>query len=137
MIQTMLDTNLFMSGLFWSGAPEKILNTWQDRQLDLVVSAEIIAEYLTIAKVLSKKYPRVDISPLIDRIVIHGKIIAPIRLSLPVCRDPNDEMFIALTLHSITKIIVSGDKDLLDAAIFCTRVSSDVKNTFTTLRDQY
>ena len=114
MMRIVLDTNVFMSGIFWAGPPEKILNAWQAQQLDLVVSSDIIDEYLRIAKALSKKYPGVDISPFIDMVVIHGKMIAPIPLSAAVCRDPNDDMFIALALSSNTKIIVSGDKDLLD-----------------------
>jgi putative PIN family toxin of toxin-antitoxin system len=114
MIRIVLDTNVFMSGIFWSGPPERILDAWQARGVDLVVSAEIIDEYLRISKALSKKYPGVDISPFIDMVAIHGKMFAPIPLAASVCRDPNDDMFIALALSSNTKIIVSGDKDLLD-----------------------
>jgi len=34
--------------------------------------------------------------------------------SLPICRDPNDQMFIRLAAIGCADILVSGDLDLLD-----------------------
>ena len=32
MIKFVLDTNVFISGIFWSGAPAKILDSWQENK---------------------------------------------------------------------------------------------------------
>ena len=114
MRKIVLDTNVFMSGIFWSGHPAKILDAWQERKLDIVLSLEILDEYIRIGKALSKKYPGVDVNPFIDMVALHGKLFSPVELLKPVSRDPNDDMFIAVAISSNTKIIVSGDKDLLD-----------------------
>ena len=33
MMRIVLDTNVFMSGIFWAGPPEKILNAWQAQHI--------------------------------------------------------------------------------------------------------
>ena len=38
------------------------------------------------------------------------------RLPWAVCRDPKDDMFLACAVTSKTKIIVSGDRDLLSVS---------------------
>jgi len=40
------------------------------------------------------------------------------KLSAPVCRDPDDDKFIACALASKSKLIVSGDKHLLKVSGF-------------------
>jgi len=40
------------------------------------------------------------------------------QLSEPVCEDPDDDMFIACAIASKSKVIVSGDKHLLNIKSF-------------------
>lgn len=114
MKKIILDTNVFMSGIFWAGQPAKILDAWQAHKINLVVSTDILNEYVRIGEALSKKYPGTEISSFIDMVALHGIMVEPGKLSTPVCRDVNDDMFIALALSSGTKLIISGDKDLHD-----------------------
>jgi predicted nucleic acid-binding protein len=37
MIRLVLDTNVFVSGIFWSGPPYKILQAWQKSEISLEV----------------------------------------------------------------------------------------------------
>ena len=46
MIRVVLDTNIFISGIFWSGDSEKILYAWGDEEFELVTSNEIIEEII-------------------------------------------------------------------------------------------
>lgn len=41
-------------------------------------------------------------------------IVEPQPLSVPVCRDPDDDHVLACALAAQATVIVSGDKDLLD-----------------------
>ncbi len=34
-MRIILDTNVFVSGIFWTGAPCRILEAWQDKKLSL------------------------------------------------------------------------------------------------------
>ena len=113
MIRIVLDTNVFMSGIFWSGAPEKILDAWHELRVKLIVSPDILSEYVAVADRLAKKYPGVDVAPFIDLVTVYGELISPIKLKEPVSRDPDDDKFIATALAAKCKLIVSGDQDLL------------------------
>lgn len=44
-MKVILDTNVFMSGIFFSGPPYEILNAWRGERLSLLVSVEILDEY--------------------------------------------------------------------------------------------
>jgi len=48
MIRIVLDTNVFMSGIFWSGNPGKILDAWSNKKIILIFSKEIIDEYIRV-----------------------------------------------------------------------------------------
>ena len=45
MIKFILDTNVFVSGIFWSGPPYKILEAWQTKKLKLIISQDILDEH--------------------------------------------------------------------------------------------
>ncbi len=63
---------------------------------------------------MAKKYSGIDIVPIIELVTIHSELFVPVSLPKPVSRDPDDDKFIALAIAANCKIIVSGDKDLLD-----------------------
>ena len=113
-MRIILDTNVLVSGIFFSGPPFQILNAWQDKQFQLVLSDEILNEYQRVAAILGKKYSEVDIGPFLKFLTVNSDIVAAPPLAEPVSIDPDDNMFIACALASNTKLIVSGDKHLLD-----------------------
>ena len=113
-IKIVLDTNVFVSGIFWSGPPYKILDAWQSGKVTIISSAEILDEYIRVAELLAKKYSGVNVKPFIDLVTIHGDLYEPVKLSESVSCDPDDDKFIACALSAKCKTIVSGDSDLLD-----------------------
>lgn len=116
MNRVLLDTNVFISGIFWSDPPYKILEAWQQGEFKLAISPDILDEYVRVGKLLAEKYKGIDISPIIDLIAIYGDMYAPAILPNPVSKDPNDDMFIACALGAKCKIIISGDSDLLEVS---------------------
>lgn len=44
-IKAILDTNVFISGVFWQGPPFEILKAWQEQRFRLVISPPILDEY--------------------------------------------------------------------------------------------
>jgi putative PIN family toxin of toxin-antitoxin system len=44
-LKIVLDTNVFISGVFFTGPPFKILEAWRDDKLKIVISREILDEY--------------------------------------------------------------------------------------------
>lgn len=61
MTRIVLDTNVLMSGIFWSGPPAKILSAWHEKRLQLVISPDILNEYIRVGDILSKKYTDINI----------------------------------------------------------------------------
>lgn len=113
MIKLVLDTNVFISGIFWSGTPAKILNAWHEKMIKIVSSLEILDEYSRVGEILTKKYPGVDIAPFINLMIKDCEFFTPIKLKNPISRDPDDDKFIAVALAANCHLIVSGDNDLL------------------------
>ena len=52
-MRVVLDTNVLVSGVFFSGLPRRILEAWRDRRVELVVSLEILEEYRRVGERLS------------------------------------------------------------------------------------
>lgn len=113
MMDVILDTNVYISGIFWSGPPYEILKAWQNRKINLVVSQEILDEYDRVSKALSEQYPNIDLSSFIELLAINSKMYAPLKLTEQISRDPDDDKFVACALAANVKFIISGDKDLL------------------------
>lgn len=109
-----MDTNVFISGIFFSGPPHRILQDWRNGRVQLVLTPEIFEEYRRVAEVLHEKFPAVDLTRLLELLLIQAEVCQAEPLEEPVSADPDDDKFIACALASGSKLIVSGDKHLLD-----------------------
>ena len=95
MISIILDTNVFVSGIFWTGPPYLILEAWQKQKVKLIYSIDILDEYTRVSKLLSRKYKALDIDIFIDLFKSHGELHTPVMLPERISDDPDDEKFIA------------------------------------------
>ena len=112
-MKIVLDTNVFISGVFFTGPPFKILEAWRDDKLKIVISREILDEYYRVGKALSAQFPLIDLNPILELLTIKAELISIENLPEPICDDPDDDKFIACAISSKTKLIISGDKHLL------------------------
>jgi putative PIN family toxin of toxin-antitoxin system len=112
-VRIILDTNVFVSGVFFSGSPYRILKAWRDGILTLVISEEIFEEYQRVGEMLGEQFPMVDLKPILDLVRTRAQIYPVKCLPESVADDPDDDKFLACALASKSKIIVSGDKHLL------------------------
>ncbi len=117
-MKIVLDTNVFISGVFFSGPPSEILKAWRDSKFQIELSKEILFEYQRVAEELSSKFPPINIEEIIELLMIHGEIFETNDLSVKICEDPDDNKFIECAIAASTKIIVSGDKHLLKISGF-------------------
>jgi len=97
-MRIVLDTNVFISGIFFAGPPYRILQAWRDDRIQLVACPEILAEYRQVAMRLSHKHKGIDILPLIDLVTVRSEIVHAFPLSERVCEDPKDDIFLACAL---------------------------------------
>lgn len=117
-MRIVLDTNVFISGIFFSGPPFQILKAWRDDKFHLVISQEIIEEYQRVGEILSVQFPDVDLSPILDLLTLKSEFVTPQSLSERVCEDPDDDKFLACAMAGKTKLIISGDKQLLKVSSY-------------------
>jgi predicted nucleic acid-binding protein len=52
-VKIVVDTNVFVSGVFFSGPPHQILQAWRDGKAQLVISPAILDEYVRVGEELS------------------------------------------------------------------------------------
>lgn len=112
-MRVVLDTNVFISGVFFTGPPLQILQLWRDGRIRLVVSAEILDEYRRVGQRLGRLHSGVDLEPFLSLLATHAEIVLAPPLPEPVCEDSADDMFLACALAARAKVVVSGDKHLL------------------------
>lgn len=80
-MKIVLDTNVFISGLFWKGPPQKILEAWAQQKFKLAITPSIIEEYRRVLEELSTKFDITIGEKLLNLISIHGEITPDLLLT--------------------------------------------------------
>ena len=111
-MSVVVDTNVLVSGVFFRGAPFKLVQSWLDHRFEVFVTAPILEEYLRLIeemgliKASQFQYDWSVVLPetcyLIDTPASAGRL----------CRDPDDDKFLLCALHAHADYLVSGDADL-------------------------
>ena len=112
-MKVVLDTNVFVSGVFFSGPPHQILQAWRGGKLQLVISPEIFDEYSRVGEELGEQFPAVDLRPVLELVTLNAEMVSPADSAEPICDDPDDDKFFLCAISAPCKVIVSGDKHLL------------------------
>jgi putative PIN family toxin of toxin-antitoxin system len=117
-VKVILDTNVFVSGIFFTGPPHQILRAWRNGKITLVLSPEILEEYRRVAGTLAEQFPPIELGTMLAIVERESDFhIAP-PLPAPVSDDSDDDKFLACAIASGTEIIISGDKHLLRVSGF-------------------
>jgi putative PIN family toxin of toxin-antitoxin system len=77
-VKVVLDTNVFVSGVFFSGAPHQILRAWRAGKLQLVISPEILDEYSRVGEALAEGFPAIDLRPILEWVTFNAEIVSPV-----------------------------------------------------------
>ncbi|MFO7584771.1 MAG: putative toxin-antitoxin system toxin component, PIN family [Anaerolineales bacterium] len=112
-MKIVLDTNVFVSGVFFGGLPYQILKAWSAGVVELVISDEILSEYKRVAEILAERYPPTNLHTFLSFVEQKAIFFDTPSFTQQVCEDPDDDKFLACALASGATIIVSGDKHLL------------------------
>jgi putative PIN family toxin of toxin-antitoxin system len=115
-VKIVLDTNVFISGAFFSGPPSAILHACIRGDFQPVLSMDILQEYERVAQLFLKGSDDADVARLIAVLLSVSLLVEARELEAPLCRDPADDTFLACALSGAAEAIVTGDKDLLSLA---------------------
>jgi len=117
-MNVVVDTNVFVSAVFFGGVPGRILDYWKLGRMDLLMTEQILSEYVDVLRRLAGRYPKIDPDPIVSLVVRKGVFVQPIHLSEQVCVDLDDDKFIAAAIGGHATSIVSGDQHLVDVSGF-------------------
>ena len=112
-MKVVLDTNIFVSGIHWSGSSEKILRAWMEGKFELVSSLPIIEEIIRVLTSFKIPLDADDISWWESLLLEKSLVVIPTEEVNIIKNDPDDNKFIEAALEAKTEYIVSQDKHLL------------------------
>jgi putative PIN family toxin of toxin-antitoxin system len=112
-VKVVLDTNVFVSGVFFSGLPFQILQAWRDGNIQLITSPEILDEYRRVGEMLAEEHPVIDLERMLEYVIHNAVVFFSPPLLERVCDDSDDDKFLACALASGSNLVVSGDRHLL------------------------
>jgi putative PIN family toxin of toxin-antitoxin system len=108
-----LDTNVFVSAIFWPGDDRRCLAQWSRRKFRVALTPQILDEYRETALRLAAEFSAVNPKPWLDWIADRAVMVEPTQLGKRRSRDADDDAFLACALAAGAEFIVSKDRHLL------------------------
>lgn len=117
-----LDTNVLISATFWKGDADKIIEKVERKELELVLSKEIIEEYarvLNYKEIQDKvKNKNLEMRRSVEKIVSLSTVVEPTEKVSVVKNDTDDDKILECAKAGKVDVIVSNDNHLLDLKEF-------------------
>lgn len=112
-MEVIIDTNVFISGIFWQGESRKVINCWKDNMFILVTSMPIVLELYRILLNFKIKLPEEEMMLWTNLILANSKLVEPKQKLNIIKEDPNDNMFLEAAEESDADFIITQDNHLL------------------------
>jgi len=114
-----LDTSVFISAMLFGGLPGRLVSLWQNDQITLLLSSEVLREYLRVLSYPKFRLTSEEIKSLIEIEVMPFSVPVKVKTRRRlVDKDPSDNKFLELAVDGKADVVVSGDKHLLDLASY-------------------
>lgn len=113
-MRAVLDTNVLISALLFTGVASELVPLWQKGEITVLLSREILDEYLRVLA-----YPKFQLSEEEIKALIEEELLPFVQVIKPgtriraVRRDPSDDKFLECAVAGKADVIISGDKELL------------------------
>jgi putative PIN family toxin of toxin-antitoxin system len=112
-MKVVLDTNVLISALL-GGRSQRVLDLWRAAAFEVIVSTEILSEYLAVIRRPKFKLPPSSIDDISRFLLRYSTSVTPTEPSVKAAADPKDDRFLDAALAGQADLIVSGDHHLLD-----------------------
>ncbi len=108
-----------ISALLFSGTAARLVPLWQSRRITLLISREILTEYLRVFAYPKFQLSDQEIRPLIEEELLPFVETIRVRRRLAVVRrDPDDDKFLECAVAGRAQYLVTGDRDLREIGTF-------------------
>jgi putative PIN family toxin of toxin-antitoxin system len=118
-MRVVVDTNVAVSGLLWPGPPNQILKWARDGILEIVACEETtpelkrVLQYKRFAqRLFMLETNAVEVFAYFLNLV--SFVPTPDLIPREIVEDPFDNFFLAVVSHNNARLIISGDRHLLD-----------------------
>lgn len=117
--RVVLDTSVLISALLFRGLPSRLIPLWQKGKVTILVSSEVLKEYLRVlaypkfelAAQEIKALIEIELLPFVDAVKVKSKIRV-------IVKDPSDDKFLELAVDGKADFLISHDKHLLGLGVF-------------------
>lgn len=109
------DTNVMLSSTFWAGASDKIMRLVESKEIELVLSEEIVNEFINVLEYeeVKRKAKGLSVRRTVEKILSNAEIIVPQEKLSIVKQDPDDDKVIECAVEGKSNFIITQDKHLL------------------------
>ena len=117
--RVVLDTNTLISALLFRGSLARLVELWQHNRFTPIFSKETFGEFKSVLA-----YPKFSLTAQEIRIIIqedvlpYFEVVDVVEQLRGICRDSDDDKFISSAVSASAEFIVSGDRDLIDLALY-------------------
>ena len=111
-MRAVVDTNVFISGLFWGGRPRRVMDLAAAGRFQALTSAELLLE---LEDVLTEDFevPQERVDLVLRDVLSYAEMIVPGEEPSVAVRDVDDVKVIACAIAGRADCIITGDRDLL------------------------
>ncbi len=111
-MRVVLDTNVLVSAIL-GGASSHILDLWRDGKFDLLLTVDVLQEYLDVLKRPKFKLPPEVMASIGAFLYRKGIFVTPEEKIFAVVSDPKDNKFLEAAIAGDADVLVNGDHHLL------------------------
>ncbi len=117
MTRCVLDTNILISAVLWSGSPSHVLRLAFEKRFQALTSEILLEEFRDViarAK-FEPRLQRLAKTPdeIVDHLLDHLIIVDPAALDISIADDPDDDHVLACAVGGSAQYLVTGDPHLL------------------------
>ena len=114
-MRLILDTNVFVSGIFWEGNfCSQLIDKWKNKEIELLSSLEIVEELVKTLRNFKISIPQSMIEEWKNLILNNSILIQPSTKIDVIKEDPEDNKFLEAAVDGKADFIISQDKHLLN-----------------------
>lgn len=112
--RVVIDTNVLISALLFSGTPGKLIPLWKEKLIKPLCSKDIVNEYLRVLAYPKFRLTDVEIDYLLTMEILpwFHPITVP-KGKAYIKNDPQDDIFIWCAVKGKAHAVISGDNHLL------------------------
>lgn len=116
-MKVVVDVNVWISALLWSGVPREIIQLAQANQVTIFASEDLFHELEATLK-RNKFASKIQslgftVEELLDASTEVLNFCPNVSINLPQLRDPKDNHILAAALSANAEVLITGDQDLL------------------------